>query len=231
MNIITNIVEPNRLLLCWQPMNDDVLRTRRVIGELVRQDENVVFRYLVNTEDFDKAKELGFDFHPAFSDTSREYADGVLETFMLRLPPRKREDFNSFLQSLRLPTNVPISDFALLGYSEARLPGDGFSIVNPFDLAPAPCEFICDVAGYRYYDGPRMDIEIGEQVLFEPEPNNQFDPQAIKVLLRGEVVGYINRCQTAVFHTWLVHNSVVGFVDRKNGTVAKPRLLLFVSVK
>ncbi|KAA0891652.1 HIRAN domain-containing protein [Oryzomonas rubra] len=230
MTVISNIIEPNRLLLSWQPMSDDQNRTRCVVGEILRQDDNYILRYLVDSNDFRLALESNFTFYPAFRDTAKDHTSGVLETFMLRLPPRKREDFRNFLQSLRLPPDATISDFALLGYSEARLPGDGFSIINPFDNAPAPCQFLSEVAGYRYYPGPSMNIQIGEPVTFEADPENKYDPMAIKIMLRGELIGYVNRCQTAPFHQWMLNNNLHAAIEKINGTPTKPRLLLFVEV-
>jgi len=209
-------------------MSDEQQRTRRVVGEILRQGDVYTLRYLVNTSDYQKALESNFSLYPAFMNKDKEYTSGVLDTFMLRLPPRKREDFKNFLQSLRLPTDAVISDFALLGYSEARLPGDGFSIVNPFDDAPVPCQFLSEVAGYRYFQGSSMDIKCGEVVTFETEPDNPYDPMAIKILLRGEQIGFVNRCQTVPFHKWMACNKLHATIEKKNGTPTKPRLLLFV---
>jgi hypothetical protein len=228
---IKHIIEPDRLLLAWQPMEDSKDRTRRIVAELNRlQDGNVVLRYLVESEDFLRAQESGFSCFPAFRRTGRSYSEGVLDTFMLRLPHRERPDYAKFLNALRLPRNVEISDFALLGYSEARLPGDGFSIIHPFDGAPAPCEFLTEVAGYRHYRGTEADIPYGAELTFTPEPDNPYDPNAIRVELDADRVGYVNRGQTAAFHHWLKHNTVKAYIERKNGRVDRLRLLMFVEV-
>lgn len=93
MNLITHIIEPQRLYLEWQgPEGGD--RSRRIVAELLRTDHMVELRYLTHSEDFRKARENGFEGYPAFPKTDRIYKDGVIETFLLRLPPRERSDFN-----------------------------------------------------------------------------------------------------------------------------------------
>jgi len=230
MNWITNIIEPPRLLLVWQPLSDAVSRSRRIVGEIIRDDSNYTFRYLPGTEDFNAACHLGFEGYPAFDISEREHTHGVLESFMLRLPPRKRSDFSKFLASFRIPAEAIVSDFALLGYSEARLPGDGFSIINPYDDAVAPCQFVSEVSGYRHHKGLEMELEVERELAFEPDRENPFDANAIKITVESVTIGYVNKCQTAAFSSWIRCGRVHATIDRKNGTTLKPRLLMFVSV-
>ena len=60
--------------------------------------EDYVFRYLDNKEDFTNAIKEGFVCYPAFRKLNQEYSEGVLETFLRRIPPRKRGDFNKYLE-------------------------------------------------------------------------------------------------------------------------------------
>lgn len=230
MHMIRHIVEPKRLLLVWQPLDSDKVRTRRIVGELINENGNVILRYLRNTRDFVEALDAGFRCFPAFPKTDRDYPEGVLETFILRLPPRSRLDFKNFLESIRIPFGAQISDFALLGYSEARLPGDGFSIVNPFDDTPVPCEFISEIAGFRYYMDSVVAHEIDTALRFEPEKDNPVDPNAIAVIANDNKIGYVNRVQLQAVSHWLSHNKVNAFIERINGRPGLPRVYMFVEV-
>ncbi len=231
MNTIEHIIEPKRLLLIWQPLDNNKERTRRVVGELLKQEDGtVILRYLTDTADFQQAVLDGFVCFPAFRKTNVEYANGVLETFSLRLPPRSRIDFNVFLDALRIPHDANISNFALLGYSEARLPGDGFSIVNPFDEFIVPCEILSEIAGFRFYLDTYDDINLGTELNFEFEKNNPKDPNAIKVLAGDNHLGYVNRVQTRAFRYWLTNNNLKAVVERKNGRPSQERLHMFVKV-
>lgn len=229
MNTISNIIIPDRLLLVWQPLEEHLSRTRRVVGELYRSTQGVCFRYLTDTEDFREARKVGFECFPAFPDQSTEYCD-VLEVFMTRLPPRSRNDFNDYLSAHRLPRDIEIDDFTLLGYTEARVPGDGFSIIHPFDGAPSPCQFLSEIAGYRHYHENNGTDLIGKRLTFEVEHANPHDPDAIMVLGEGILLGYVNRIQKDVFRQWLQQCNVTAVVERKNGRPGKPRVLMFVDV-
>jgi hypothetical protein len=229
MNLIKHIIEPNRLLLIWQaPEGCD--RTRRVIGELRRVDDNVVLKYLTDSDDFEAAQKCGFKGYPAFMKFSRIYDEGVLETFMKRLPPRNRPDFAEYLENLRIPSDAKLSDFALLGYSGAKLPSDWFAIAISFDDVREPCEFLTEVAGFRYYEGMKMEVPVGASVDLEADPENQHDPMAIKVTFDGHKIGYIGRGQLVAFHKWLNNDQITAVVEKSNGRTDRPSIMLFVTV-
>lgn len=128
---LQHVVEPERLLLTWQPPDDGTtIRTRRIVAELTYSDnyESVTFTYLVDTPDFLAAKAAGFLGYPAFRLKTATHTQGVMSAFMRRLPPRKREDFGAYLTQHWLPNPFTLSDFALLGYTGAKLPSDGFAL-------------------------------------------------------------------------------------------------------
>lgn len=232
-NYIQHIIEPKKLLLAWQaPEGKD--RTRYIVAELERtgvSDDSVVLRYLIHTTDFDKAKKLGFDGHPAFKKLLIEHSVGVVDALMRRLPPRTRGDFSKYLDLLRLPATIKISDFALLGYSGARLPSDGFSIIHPFQGNIQECEFLMEVAGFRYISNLSVDdIIVGTEVFFKPEPDNPFDPRAIMVMIDRRKIGYVNRGLLDSFHQWIKETRLHAWVERTNGSAKRPLVYLFVKV-
>ncbi len=232
MNVVHHLIEPDRLNLVWQAP-EGLSRTRRRVAELLRMNGETSLRYLPETEDYQDAILNGFVGFPAFKPQKIEHKQGVVEIFMRRLPPRSRSDFNDYLTRLALPPNAEISDFSLLGYSEAKLPGDGFSIVNDFQDIDGPCEFLTEIAGFRYYPG--MNLEIGEviglTVGFESEPENQIDRNAVRVVAEGLKLGYVNRIQAQAFRRWIASNQVEAAIERINGTRERPRVHLFVKVR
>lgn len=230
MNYIEHIREPKKLLLCWQaPEKSD--RRKHIIAELCRKENSYIFRYLKGTEDFERAEKLGFKMYPAFKADRQEHTSGVLEAFVGRIPPRSRKDFNEYLQSFRIPENTHISYFALLGYSGAKLPSDGFSIIDPFEGVNTPNEFLIELAGTRYMKELRLsDIHPDDLVELVKEPDNKYDPQAIFVTSKGRKLGYINRGQTQAFHRWMASDNIrlLANVERKNGNEERPIVYIFV---
>ncbi len=133
MRYIEHIVEPDRLLLSWQTSSE---RLRMLVAELIRNGNDADLVYLKESEDFLKVQSLEFEGYPGFV-IEKDIHKNVLTSFMKRLPPRSRGDFGRFLDALRIKTEAKdeISDFALLGYSGAKLPDDDFTVIHIFENA------------------------------------------------------------------------------------------------
>ena len=232
MRYIEHIVEPNRLLLSWQAKSE---RLRMFVAELIRNGDDGNLVYLKESEDFSKAQILGFEKYPGF-DTEKEVHENVLGSFMKRLPPRSRRDFGRFLDALRIKSEAKdkISDFALLGYSGAKLPDDDFTVIHPFENATPPFELLLPVQGYQHYQEqlPLTSLSDDMQACFEAEPDNQHDPEAIKIIINDVIAGYVCRGLTCSFHKWMQSDlTISAYVERINGAEQNPEIYLYVSVK
>ena len=150
MRYIEHIVEPEKLLLSWQTSQPNHDRGRMFVAELIRKEDNADLIYLRDSDDFLKAKSLGFTEYTGFTSAQQTHHNALF-IFMKRLPPRSRGDFEKYLNSLRIRTDAEISDFALLGYSGAKLPDDDFTVIHTFENAVPPFEFILHVQDYHYY--------------------------------------------------------------------------------
>jgi hypothetical protein len=239
MPLLQHILEPLKLLLVWQEINqaEDM---HHVVGELLhRLDGQVVLHYFKNDVDFQKARQQGFEGYPAFGIEQETHETNVMDAFQRRLPPETRTDFDDYLKYHGIDPTVKkrLSPFALLGYTGAKLPGDGFSLVHTFENVPAPCEIITELAGFRHNDGMQSFRDgqefLGKHVAFAKEPENPVDADAVKVTLAdtGALIGYVNRAQRHAFGHWLdQHRQVEGTIQRLNGKLDRPDLLLHVNV-
>lgn len=244
MRYIEHIVEPDRLLLSWQAKSE---RLRMIVAELIRNGDDGNLVYLKESEDFSRAQSLGFDGypgkaqslgldgHPGFA-IEKDIHKNVLTSFMKRLPPRSRRDFGRFLDALRIKPEAKneISDFALLGYSGAKLPDDDFTVIHPFENASVPFELMLPVEGYQHYQDELSLTALSTDMLadFEAEPDNPKDPKAIKIIIDGIRIGYVCRGLTASFHKWMqLGLTISAYVERINGIGQDPKIYLYVSVK
>ncbi|MCP4712347.1 MAG: hypothetical protein GY869_27310 [Planctomycetes bacterium] len=233
---IEHIIEPDKLLLSWQPARDSgKSRMRRFVAELTRSGANIQLEYLRDSEDFVEARKAGFEHYFGFSIEDKLVHQNVLPAFMRRLPPRKRNDFGRFLTAIRInPTDIDkMSDFALLAYAGAILPGDGFSIVNPFSNAEPPFELMLEIQGYRHYldNVPYDTVNHQMQVTFQPEPENEKDPDAIIALINSKQAGYVCRGLNKSFHNWLAKGyNIQATIERINGAEDSPRIYALVKV-
>jgi hypothetical protein len=231
MSFIEHIIEPDKLLLVWQSPNEEHPRTRFVVGELDRDNENVSLTYLIDSKDFIEAKKLGFTGYPAFQDTIKIHTN-VLDALMRRLPPKTRGDFDLYLQGLRLQPNNNLSNFGLLGYSGARLPSDEFSIVHPFYGVEQECELLIEVAGFRYLYKDHNDIQIKEPISFKlVECYVKTQAPALLIFTGQKHIGYVTRALVPTFIDWAKSNRIVSaWVEKVNGTPGRPSVYVFVNV-
>ncbi len=191
----------------------------------------MVFRYLKATSDFRAALDAGFKGVPAFSLDQDETRQGVIESLLRRLPPRKREDFSEYLAQYRLPSPFPYSDFALLGYTGARLPSDGFGLVPVFPSHVVPCDVLLEVAGLRHvFSGDMNTIRPGDPLALQVDAENPVDPDALAVFHQARKVGYVNRAMLPQFHIWMRDHVVKVTVERLNGKPERPLIFAIVNV-
>lgn len=233
VNRIEHISEPQRLILAWQAPEGRGDRTRLAVGELERAGPECVLRYYDGTPDVETAKSLGYAGYPAFpiDPDVPEYRAGVLSAFMRRLPPRSRPDFKRYVERLRLAPDLDLSDFALLAYSEAKLPSDGFSLVNTFEGVEGPCDLYLEIAGFRHHGANVVGLAEGQPLTLEPEPSNPKDPKAMAFKAGGQIVGYVNRLQTDAFRRWHERDSVEVTLERLDGSSEHPRGFVFVKIR
>ena len=202
------------------------------VGELIRKADDADLVYLLNSGEFRKAKSLGFQEYPGFP-MHEQIHENVLFAFMKRLPPRSRGDFGKYLDSLRIRKDAEISNFALLGYSGAKLPDDDFTVIHPFENAIPPFELLLHVQGYCYYADrlPFDSITLEQKATFQAEPENEFDPKAVKILIDGIHSGYVCRGLIGSFHKWFgMGYKINASIEKKNGTAEQPEIYLFVSL-
>jgi hypothetical protein len=191
----------------------------------------VVFHYLKDTEDFLAAEAAGFKGFPAFRMGDTETRHGVLESLMRRLPPRNREDFADYLRLHGLVAPFKLSDLALLGYTGARLPSDGFALVPEFPLDAGPCDYVMEVAGTRHVlKGELFSLHVGDPVSIQADPENEVESDALAVVHHGQRIGYVNRALKGMFHCWLRSGRMTATIARQNGKPHRPLVFVRVSM-
>jgi len=242
MSWIEHLPKTRKLILAWEAPTSVKNRTRWAIGELVEQENsNFAFRYYMDKEfealnqgrsrsDLPAAGYLGY---PAFSSTnSGAWITGeVVDTFKRRLLRSDRPDYGSYLSHFRIPALATPSTMTLLGLTQARLPSDGFSLVDPLDAEWSQCDLILEAAGFRHYKSELPTCEPGSPVNLVADPMAGEDPHAVKMQIQGKTLGYVNRLQSTAVHAWLESRVISTHLLRINGSTERPRPYLFVSIR
>nr|DAL57909.1 MAG TPA_asm: Helicase-like transcription factor/DNA repair, DNA BINDING PROTEIN-DNA.38A [Caudoviricetes sp.] len=231
--LIENIPMPSRLLLTWQPVDGG---SRYVIGELLQDEsEGYEFNYLTDSKDFAKARDNGFRGFPAFDIKVATHRKDVMQTFSRRLPSRKREDFDDYLLTFRLPADFRENDFVLLACTGGKVASDGFYFVPDLSSVRPPFDYVMEVVGTRHMikEGRLAldEISIGDEVILRNEDTNTVDPLAILVTKNDNHLGYVNKALCAALRDLSKNHDVSGVVVRKNGSSDRPLIYAKVSVR
>lgn len=241
-NWIERFAFPQKLYLAWQAPDHLGDRFRWAVGTIDVVNDQWRLRYLSAGDEFEtlnqgrplpQAIELGYVGYPAFPLKVCEHRDGVEEALMRRVPPRTRPDVVAYKEQFRIPGQLDLPNFAFLAATEAKLPSDGFSVVDPLESTRPNCDLMLEIAGYRYYQSgiDAAQVRAGDIAELCPEPMNQHDPNAVMIQVRGHKVGNINRLQSPTFLTWLRNASLEANIERLNGRADKPRAFVFVRVR
>jgi hypothetical protein len=234
--------EPKELLLAWQAPPSVSDRLRWAVGRLWKIREEAVFDYLQGEEfdalnlgrSVDDLRAAGYSGYPAFDMKRRPeggYRDRVLEAFLRRVPPATRSDFSNYLAHYHIRRSTLLSPFGLLAVTEARLPSDGFSLVDPLDVSASCVDLVFEVTGFRYFRQESASVELGDQLELEPDYANPKDSQAVQVKAAGRVIGYVNRLQAPTIRKWLEQRVVSCCIARLNGWPDSPRAYAFLQVR
>jgi len=227
----TTITEERALYLSWQATDHG---KRHIVAELIEKPGGqYCFRYLPG-KDLENAKKLGFEGYPAFPKFDQEYTTNAIEPFVMRLPARTRTDFNTLLDFWEIH-NTDISDFNLLAITGGKLRTDNFEFIDPHKTK-RPNQFLTELAGFVHHaeDKKLRNIPAGSVLVLEREPDNQYDPYAVKVLYRDERIGYIKRVHSQTVSEEIAKGKTVTAVIKDfsvNGVVNSVLLKITISDK
>lgn len=224
-------LQPSTLVLAWQAPDGVVDRRRWAVGLLESSPSGATFQYLDETAfgEFNLGRSvtdlrgLGFIGYPAFAfKAGALFSEHVLEAFVRRLPPSSRTDFVRYLEYFSIGVSVP--PLTLLSLTEARLPSDGFSLIDPLDPDSDAGETVAEIAGFRHESPNHFEaLQVGSTLDLIPDPTNEHDPNAVGVWWEQQRIGYVNRLQAPTILTWLQTRSIQCNLIRLNGRAGAPR--------
>ncbi|SFG78940.1 HIRAN domain-containing protein [Sporolactobacillus nakayamae] len=134
----------------------------------------------------------GYYPHIAFHDLKKFYvSDKLFGPFLRRIPNTKRPDFSSLLIKLGLPK--AFDDMDLLQATGGRLATDTYEFVSPILINDGNFKLNFYIAGLRhYYSGAVHDLSFKNKLLLEKDPENKYDPFAVKIrLCDGVMLGFV----------------------------------------
>ncbi len=190
----------------WLIWKQPESRRRYKVGTLTKTNDKYTFVY--EDPELSEALKVGFDYFPGFNDINLKYeSDHLFANISTRLPNKKREDYLQLLNIYNLENDS--NEFDILQATKGRLITDNFEFVPVFDKNKL--EF--DVAGTRYSKDLKKCkdlLEVNDELLFELEPDNIEDENAIKVIFiknnNKYHIGYVPRYYTKQLAELLQNN-------------------------
>lgn len=179
----------NNLWLIWRNPTD---RLRYRVGLLSYNGKSYRFQY--TDPELNDAVTAGFDYFPGFNERQIYTSTLLFPNIKSRLPNPHRPDYLDMMNEYDLTDNA--SDWEILTATKGRLITDDYEFVRPFTLDKI--EF--DIAGTRHRDDyPNFEkvLSVNDKVQLEPEPDNKYDANAIKIKLNKNGneyhLGYVPR--------------------------------------
>ena len=233
--------DPLDLTLSWRAPESVPDRLRWAVGVLSVRGPQPTFRYLQGEEfcqanlgrDEAQLEAYGYRGYPTFSwrpGEGQEFVSGVLDAFLRRLPPTVRPDFSKYLELFRY-RGTPLSPMKLLALTAAKLPSDGFSLVDRLDPMSTACDLVLEIVGFRHRVQKPQRLRNGIELRLVAEPDHQIDPSAVKVQVEDRTIGYINRLQASSVSTWMRTRSVSCWLLRMNGRPDSPVAYAFLRMR
>lgn len=131
---------------------------------------------------------MGFNYFPGFEDVHKEYTSSELfANIETRLPNSTRSDYLEILNTYGLEKDS--TKLEILKATKGRLITDNYEFVPAFESTKV--EF--DVAGTRHCSDVKKCLKlvnVNDKLELELEPENQYDTNAIKVILNKNCKRY-----------------------------------------
>jgi hypothetical protein len=158
--------------------------------------EGIRFRYLVSPEE---ASKTGFIPYTDFPDLTKEYTENVLEIFGQRLTKSKRGDIQKYYDFWEIKPEYKDDKYYLLAHTQGLLATDNFEFLA--DYSPIKgLSFTSEICGLSHNKIDSSVLSVGDDLQWECEPNNSYDPKAIKVFKDKHLIGYVKIVHSGVFH-------------------------------
>ncbi len=189
----TEIAEMKTAFLAWH----DPGHRWFPVGRLSREDNHYTFVY---TRGALAAYEAGFRPLPSFPSFQNSYsAPGLFTAFTTRLLSQKRPEFSEFVSWLNLPVKSA-QPWEVLVRSGGQRQTDAFEVFAcPERDTEGRYSVQCFIRGLQHRTAEAIaraeQLQVGERLLVEAEPDNSADELAVKTLTMGDVqhIGYLPR--------------------------------------
>jgi hypothetical protein len=172
--------------------------SRKRVGIIKKNVSNgVSFAYLL--DGVKEAEKEGFTPYVDFHDVNKVYTENVLEIFGQRLIKTERPDVQKYLDFWAIDAKYKDDKFYLLAHTQGILSTDNFEFLAEFNPIKG-LSFISEICGLSYTKIAPDFLEIGEELKWELDKKNKYDPNAVKVFKGDTYLGNVKFVHCIFFH-------------------------------
>ncbi|MEQ8881302.1 MAG: hypothetical protein RLQ12_16780 [Cyclobacteriaceae bacterium] len=168
----------------------------------------------------EKAKTDGFSAYTEFPDINKEYKENVLEVFGQRIMKSEREDIHDFLEFWEIDPKYKDDKYYLLAHTQGLNPTDNFEFLVDYYPVKNLC-FLTDLASLSVNKLSVDSLQSGDKLTYKLEPENEFDPYAVKIFKGDQEVGYMKKIHSKVFHKASHPLNIEVKAVEKNGAIKR----------
>jgi hypothetical protein len=172
---------------------------RRHIVGVLKQNATKGARFAYIKHAVAEARKDGFAPYTEFPDVESEYDGNVLDVFGQRLIKTDRTDIKTFFDFWEIRPEYQDNKYYLLAHTQGLLPTDNFELLADYYPVKNLC-FLTDLAGLTTHELPVGTVKAGDQLLFQCDPKNEYDKNAVKVFKDKMEIGYIKKIHSRVFY-------------------------------
>jgi len=179
-----------KLCLLWQ---NAATRKWYHVGNLeFTESEEYIFSYEMSEEKrtLVEAVNDGYLLHPSFPNENEVYKSNKLfNCFARRLPNFKRNDIKKKYEVMGLSEMTP--SYEVFSITGGLLAGDNYEFVKPIQSNENCYNLEFYIRGWRHYNEESFELCEHDKLFFEIDENNEHDSNAVKVVCREKVIGYV----------------------------------------
>ncbi|MBB6275401.1 HIRAN domain-containing protein [Porphyromonas circumdentaria] len=189
---------------------------RHIVGEITLDEERgALFSYRAGVSEIKKEGFMGFHGLPLENPIDQKTA---FDLFLRRIINTEREDAEHKLAFWGIKPELMPNKLYLLGATQGRSANDEFEFLPVLQQMSIPYTFVTDIAGISYSQIDLKQLSVGERVICEAEPDNQYDEMAVCVMTQERrKIGYLKRGINCLFSQLApLKVDIVHIIDTEN---------------
>lgn len=172
--------------------------SRIPVGVITKNsNDGVLFSYIESG--VKQALKNGFKPYIDFPILEKTYTENVVENFGQRLVKSERSDVQKYYDFWEVDPLYKDDKFYMLAHTQGLLATDYFEFIAEYYPVKG-LKFVSEICGFSERKIGANTLQVGDDLRWELEPNNEYDKFAVKLFKNGLLIGYVKTIHNRVFY-------------------------------